>query len=76
MADQLTEEQIAEFREAFSLFDKDYDGAITKFELGNAMRALGQNPTEEEVKEMIDEVDADGSGSIDFPEFLSLMARK
>ena len=40
------------------------------------MRALGQNPTEEEVKEMIDEVDADGSGSIDFPEFLSLMARK
>jgi len=25
---------------------------------------------------MIDEVDADGSGSIDFPEFLSLMARK
>ena len=76
MADQLTEEQIAEFREAFSLFDKDYDGAITKFELGNAMRALEQNPTEEEVKEMIDEVDADESGSIDFPEFLSLMARK
>ena len=40
------------------------------------MRALGQNPTEEEVKEMIEEVDDDGSGSIDFPEFLSTMARK
>ena len=26
MADQLTEEQIAEFKEAFSLFDKDGDG--------------------------------------------------
>ena len=49
MADQLTEEEIAEFREAFSLFDKDCDGAITIFELGNAMRALGQNPTEEAV---------------------------
>ena len=29
MADQLTEEQIAEFKEAFSLFDKDGDGTIT-----------------------------------------------
>jgi Ca2+-binding EF-hand superfamily protein len=29
MADQLTEEQIAEFKEAFSLFDKDGDGMYT-----------------------------------------------
>ena len=28
MADQLTEEQIAEFKEAFSLFDKDGDGKL------------------------------------------------
>ena len=31
MADQLTEEQIAEFKEAFSLFDKDGDGESTFF---------------------------------------------
>ena len=36
MADQLTEEQIAEFKEAFSLFDKDGDGTITTKELGTA----------------------------------------
>lgn len=30
MADQLTEEQIAEFKEAFSLFDKDGDGELHK----------------------------------------------
>ena len=36
MADQLTEEQIAEFKEAFSLFDKDGDGTITTKELGFA----------------------------------------
>lgn len=35
MADQLTEEQIAEFKEAFSLFDKDGDGTITTKELGS-----------------------------------------
>lgn len=40
------------------------------------MRSLGQNPTEAELQDMINEVDADGNGTIDFPEFLNLMARK
>jgi calmodulin len=61
---------------AFSLFDKDGDGTITTKELGTVMRSLGQNPTEAELLDMINEVDADGNGTIDFPEFLSLMARK
>ncbi|XP_074062985.1 calmodulin-alpha-like [Macrotis lagotis] len=76
MADQLTEEQIAEFKEAFSLFDKDGDGTITTKELGNIMRSLGRNPTEAELQDMINEVDADGNGTTDFPEFLTMMARK
>ncbi|CAH1793151.1 unnamed protein product [Owenia fusiformis] len=74
--DRLTEEQIAEFKEAFSLFDKDGDGTITTKELGTVMRSLGQNPTEAELQDMINEVDADGNGTIDFPEFLTMMARK
>ncbi|AEE34506.1 putative serine/threonine-protein phosphatase with EF-hands [Arabidopsis thaliana] len=86
MADQLTDEQISEFKEAFSLFDKDGDdsisdsgdscGCITTKELGTVMRSLGQNPTEAELQDMINEVDADGNGTIDFPEFLNLMAKK
>ena len=46
----MTEEQIAEFKEAFSLFDKDGDGTITTKELGTVMRSLGQNPTEAELQ--------------------------
>ncbi|VDN83170.1 unnamed protein product [Brugia pahangi] len=65
-----------EFKEAFSLFDKDGDGTITTKELGTVMRSLGQNPTEAELQDMINEVDADGNGTIDFPEFLTMMARK
>ncbi|NP_001151507.2 calmodulin [Zea mays] len=73
---QLTKKQIEEFREAFSLFDKDGDGTITTKELGTVMRSLGQSPTEEELQEMVDEVDADGSGAIDLQEFLTLLARQ
>lgn len=58
------------------LFDKDGDGNITTKELGTVMRSLGQNPTEAELQDMVNEVDADGNGTIDFPEFLTMMARK
>ncbi|CAM8963640.1 unnamed protein product [Rhodiola kirilowii] len=51
---------------------------VGRQELGTVMRSLGQNPTEAELQDMINEVDADGNGTTDcFPEFLlKLMARK
>uniref|UniRef100_T1J7U2 EF-hand domain-containing protein n=1 Tax=Strigamia maritima TaxID=126957 RepID=T1J7U2_STRMM len=45
-----SEDQINEFQEAFSLFDKRGDGKINISQLGDALRAMGQNPTEGEVK--------------------------
>lgn len=51
---------LVEFKEAFSLFDKDGDGTISSKELGTVMRSLGQNPTEALLQEMVNEVDADG----------------
>eukprot|EP00929_Paragymnodinium_shiwhaense_P091249 TRINITY_DN5126_c0_g1_i1.p1 TRINITY_DN5126_c0_g1~~TRINITY_DN5126_c0_g1_i1.p1 ORF type:complete len:961 (+),score=239.83 TRINITY_DN5126_c0_g1_i1:79-2883(+) len=52
------------------------EGTVTTKDLGTIMRSLGQNPTEAELRDMVNEVDADGNGTVDFPEFLSLMARK
>lgn len=84
----MSEEQIAEFQEAFKLFDKDNNGkqiskkrklnleapysislliielkigSITIQELGTVMRSLGQTPSESELVDMINEVDADGA---------------
>ena len=52
---------LAEFKAAFDIFVQDAeDGCISTKELGKVMRMLGQNPTPEELQEMIDEVDEDG----------------
>lgn len=56
----LTDDQIAELKEAFSVFDKNGDGQISSNELESVMRSLGQNPTEAELLEMINEIDSDG----------------
>ncbi|KAK8638029.1 hypothetical protein V6N13_136472 [Hibiscus sabdariffa] len=76
MGEIMSEKLVAEFQEAFCLFDKDGDGCITMEELAIAVKSLDQNPTEEELQNMIDEVDTDGNGAIEFGEFLNLMARK
>jgi len=76
VSEKLSPEQLAEFREAFSVFDKDGDGTISEKELGTVMRALGLNPTEEELTQMVQEVDTDGNGEVDFDEFCSMMIRR
>ncbi|RWW02759.1 hypothetical protein GW17_00034135, partial [Ensete ventricosum] len=53
-----------------------FPGCITLEELGTVIKSLGQDPSEEELQEMIREVDSDGNGTIEFGEFLNLMARK
>jgi calmodulin len=76
MSKTLSEDKIAEFRCAFELFDKDGDGIITTRELGIVISYLGQTPTEEELKELVKEVDTDGTGDIEFNDFLELMSKK
>ncbi len=51
-------------------------GCITLEELAIAIKSLDQNPSEEELQSMMNEVDVDGNGTIEFGEFLNLMARK
>lgn len=76
MKTTLSEDQMAELKDAFALFDKDGDGTITTSELGTVMASLGHFPTPTELADMINDVDADGNGVVDFSEFITLMSRK
>ena len=76
MASVALEEKETEYREAFAMFDKNGDGTITITELGSVMKSLGNNPTDIELQDMINEVDADGNGKLEFLEFCNLMDRQ
>lgn len=49
-----------EFREVFKMFDVNDNGTVGTEELKKVMAKLGQNPSEKELQEMINEVDEDG----------------
>ena len=67
---------ILEMKEAFQLYDKSGDGFLNSKELGELMRSLGRNPTEEEIFNLMAEVDVDHNGKLDFSEFTVLMNEK
>ena len=62
MADGMTEEEIEACRLAFEKFDADGSGTIEANELKVTLQSMGQNPTDEEIFEMLSSVDEDGSG--------------
>ena len=61
---------------AFKSFDKEGKGEIPTSYLGTIMKNLGYNLKPEQLEECIEAVDGDGSGSVDFDEFLALMTKK
>jgi hypothetical protein len=72
----LSKEEIEEIKEAFNLFDTDGSGTIDPKELKSAMQSLGFEAKNATIYQMIGDIDKDGSGSIDFDEFLDMMTAK
>jgi len=67
-----SEDQKSEYRDAFSLFDKRGDGKIDLKQLGDVVRALGQNPTQADIKRFAQGFPQDHR--INFEEFLPILA--
>ena len=60
----------------YTLFDYDENGTISTNQLGTVMRALGVNPSDSEVQDIVNAIEVEGNGVIEFPEFLTVMSRK
>jgi len=64
-----------EILKAFRLFDDDETGKISLKNLRRVAKEIGENMTDEELQEMIEEADRDGDGEIDQDEFLRIMKK-
>jgi len=61
----------AEYKEAFALFDKKGTGGVPRETLGDLLRALGQNPTQAEVADIV----ASAPREVDYKTFLKILNR-
>ncbi|EFN77193.1 Troponin C, isoform 3 [Harpegnathos saltator] len=75
VADELPPEQIAVLRKAFDSFDREKSGSIPTDMVADILRLMGQPFNKKILDELIDEVDADKSGRLEFDEFVTLAAK-
>lgn len=69
---QLTSEEFRIMRTAFDIFDKDNNNEIDREEFGTLIRAIGFNPSNREIEEMLKKFDKNRDGVIDFQEFITM----
>ncbi|CAF1147291.1 unnamed protein product [Adineta steineri] len=70
---KLSKTQMKELRDAFDMFDRDQSGSISSSELKQLLIALNFKPTENLLRKVMREMDADGNGTIEFDEFVKVM---
>lgn len=71
-----SKEKFAEFKEIFSLVDKDGGGSISSNELDELLQIVGIEATPDELEAMVKQIDVDDSGEIDFEEFAAVMTKR
>lgn len=64
--DQDEQATVAELKEAFRLYDREGNGYISTEVFREILHELDENLSPEELDMMIEEIDADGSGTLDF----------
>ncbi|KAI3642359.1 hypothetical protein MP228_011914 [Amoeboaphelidium protococcarum] len=69
----VSEDQVTEYKEAFSLFDKKGNGTIEAGSLGDLLRSLNQNPTQSRLNELVQQFGGDKASLVNFDQFLALV---
>ncbi|CAM4946838.1 unnamed protein product [Rotaria socialis] len=72
--EKFSDEQLAEFRELFDMFDKDNQEMLTLQTLVSVMKTVGHSPTESDMIDLMRDIDIDNSGAIDFYEFVNVIS--
>ena len=74
---ELTEEEFLEIKEAYELYEKNSeDGKVNAHELSKLLRSLGEDPSDAELANMVKDLEIDGQGTFEFPDFLKMMSKR
>ncbi|KAJ7360466.1 Myosin light polypeptide 6 [Desmophyllum pertusum] len=68
----ITEEQMLELKDAFSLFDKDGDGKVDKPQVADILRSVGLNPLNHDLEKVTENLKSIKTKRIAFEEFLPI----
>ena len=72
----IPKEKLAEYKEAFDMFDRNKKGTLSIGDITKIMKNFGYPMSKEEARSMISNVDSSGDGEVDFDEFVMLMEKQ
>ena len=72
----MDEEMISDFFLVFNIFDDNRSGAINSFEITKVLQAFGENMSQAKAQKLIEQIDYNNDGEIDFDEFICMMVKR
>ena len=76
MFDNIVSNKEKEIKDIFNKYDSNRDGNVTSDELANILKAININVSDEEIKEIIEELELEGNNEINYEDFVSIVNRR
>ena len=76
MFDNVSQNKLKEYKNIFDLFDSNKDGNVNSLELANILKSININVSDEEIKEIIEELELEGNNEVNFENFVSIVNRR
>ena len=76
MFDNISQNKLKEYKNIFDLNDSNKDGNVSSLELANILKSININVSDEEIKEIIEELELEGNNEVNFENFVSIVNRR
>ena len=76
MFDNIVSDKEKEIKDIFDKYDSNRDGNVTSDELANILKAINLDVSDEEIKEIIEELELEGNNEINYEDFVSIVNRR